>query len=40
MFGVLAEHFGLKPSDYDQGFRFPAEDMALYLRNAGGPFIP
>lgn len=68
MFGVLAEHFGLKPSDYGRafkargetfrimainpnrpkypisvervadgrGFKFPAEDVTLYLRNAGG----
>ncbi len=72
MFGVLAEHFGLKPSDYGRafkargetfrvmainpnrpkypisveriadgrGFKFPAEDVALYLRNAGGQFVP
>ena len=68
MFGVLAEHFGLKPSDYGRifrargeafritalnpnrpkypisvervtdgrGFKFPVEDVMLYLRNAQG----
>ena len=68
MFGVLAEHFGLKPSDYGRifrargeafritalnpnrpkypisvervtdgrGFKFPVEDVVLYLRNAQG----
>lgn len=72
MFGVLAEHFGLKPSDYGRafkargetfrvmainpnrpkypisveriadgrGFKFPAEDVALYLRNAQGQPVP
>jgi hypothetical protein len=68
MFGVLAQHFGLKPSDHGRtfkargetfriaainpnrpkypisveriadgrGFKFPAEDVRLYLRNAQG----
>lgn len=72
MFGVLAEHFGLKPSDYGRafkargetfrimainpnrpkypisvervadgrGFKFPAEDVVLYLQNSGGHFVP
>jgi len=72
MFGVLAEHFGLEPSDYGRifeargetfriaainpnrpkypvsverladgrGFKFPAEDVVLYLRNAAGQFVP
>jgi len=72
MFGVLAEHCGLKPSDYGwdfkarretfrimainpnrpkypisvervadgRGFKFFAEDVTLYLRNAGGNLLP
>ncbi len=72
MFGVLAEHFGLKPSDHsrtfkargevfrimainpnrpkypisvervadNRGFKFPAEDVILYLQSSGGHFVP
>jgi hypothetical protein len=72
MFGVLAEHFGLKPSDYGRafkargetfrvmainpnrpkypisvervvdgrGFKFPVEDVILYLQNSDGHFVP
>lgn len=72
MFGVLAEHFGLKPSDYGRtfrvrgeafritalnpnrpkypisvervtdgrGFKFPAEEVVLFLRNSDGHFVP
>lgn len=72
MFGVLAEHFGLKSSDHGRifkargetfriaainpnrpkypisvervadgrGFKFPAEDVILYLQNSGSHFAP
>jgi len=72
MFGVLAEHFRLKPSDYGRaftargetfrvmainpnrpkypisvervadgrGFKFPVEDVILYLQNSNGHFVP
>ena len=72
MFGVLAEQFGLKPSDYGRafkargetfrvmainpnrpkypisvervadgrGFKFPVEDVILYLQNSDGHFVP
>lgn len=72
LFGVLAEHFGLKSSDHGRtfkargevfriaainpnrpkypisvervadgrGFKFPVEDVILYLQNSGGHFVP